>query len=250
MVTTRAWVVKYITRSVADREYHFPSNNNPILQYHRDFRPSIYQHHLLSHSSRCSQWQCHHSRDLPLPSQTTHPLLAQSSKNTSWTLKTSKTLMRSQSHLQSHLQSLPHHKKFSRLSYQVSCHSSITKFGLLMRCRSILPKEKAVADTGSRGWFWVWVSQSWECVSFLICTSRKQDLFLCYGVKRSWQYKMWLYLKREDESGPRSPRLCEERVLGPFWLCCLFHFPLSKGRCSSRKYWCSLQTRSIWQNFT
>jgi hypothetical protein len=35
---------------------------------------------------------------------------------------------------------------------------------------------------------------------------------------------MWWYLKREDESGPQSPRLCEERLLGPFWLCYLFHF--------------------------
>jgi hypothetical protein len=90
----------------------------PSINLHSDHLVS--NHFLIIHLTKCSQWQCHHSRDLPLPSQTIRPLLAQSSKNTSWTLKTSKTSMQFQSHLQSHLQSLPHHRKYSRLSYQVS----------------------------------------------------------------------------------------------------------------------------------
>jgi hypothetical protein len=79
----------------------------------------------LSHSTKCSQWSCHLSRVPPLPNQAPRHPLAQSSKNTSWTLKTSKTLMQSQSLLRCHLQSLPHHRKCSRLLCQVSWSLSL-----------------------------------------------------------------------------------------------------------------------------
>ena len=42
MVTTRGWVVEYIIRSVADRKYHFSSNNNPIFQHQQVLHLSIY----------------------------------------------------------------------------------------------------------------------------------------------------------------------------------------------------------------